>query len=107
MEENNCHVTAVGLLTPADIGGEQCEGCPHNIHGENSVLLSGVTGDVKKLLFEDCEIVPVGTKAKIEELETENRQLRKALDVIAIIIDNECRKRVPAPSCVESERSHS
>lgn len=86
------HVTAVGALCPADIGGDACDGCPHNKVGEPGVLLTGCTKEAATLLFEDCRIVPAGADdepetdilleqqaKRIKELEAENSRLWEAI----------------------------
>lgn len=75
-ERKNLQLTAIGLLRPSDIGGEVCEGCEHNTRSRSRALLHGCDDairDCASLLFEDCELVPIGTKARIKELETENK----------------------------------
>lgn len=124
-ERKNLHLSGIGLLRPSNIGGEACEGCEHNQRGESCALVLGSGEALRscaKLLFKDCELVPVGTKARIAELEADvNRvkaesdiawrseskmtvecvRLRKALKEIAKLADSEYGKRIPAPSCVE------
>lgn len=78
-ERKNLHLSGIGLLRPSDIGGEACEGCEHNQRGESCALVLGSGEALRscaKLLFKDCELVPVGTKARIAELE-ELDELRK------------------------------
>ena len=78
-ERKNLHLSGIGLLRPSDIGGEACEGCEHNQRGESCALVLGSGEALRscaKLLFKDCELVPVGTKARIAELEELN-ELRK------------------------------
>lgn len=92
------HVTAVGRLCPADIGGEACEGCQHNKNGAPAVLLTGCTKEAAALLFEDCRIIPASADdepetailleqqaRRIKELEAENARLWEA-------IKKDCRK---------------
>lgn len=84
----NLHLSAMGLLRPADIGGEACEGCEHNERGKSCALVFGGRETLRAcadLLFEDCEIVPIGTKARLAELETELPELR---DILIEILDN-------------------
>lgn len=81
MSEEKFTVTALGLLKASDIGGEACEDCPRNIPRRSCVLLTR-DGDAPRLLFKYCELVQVGTKARLEELEAENRRLREALETI-------------------------
>lgn len=88
------HVTAVGCLCPADIGGEACEGCQHNKNGDPAVLLTGCTKEAAALLFEDCRIIPAGTDnepetnillerqaKRIKELEAENAGMRNEIAI--------------------------
>ena len=63
------HVTAMGELTPSDIGGEACDGCRNNKSCGAAVLIKGVTKQATAMLFGNCEIVPVGTLKRIKELE--------------------------------------
>lgn len=103
-EELKLKFLALGLLSASAIGGEACKDCPHNIPRMSAALLTGdgeALRDCAKLLFKDCELVPVGTKARIAELEAERNQLREALKEIAKFADSEYEKRIPAPSCVE------
>ena len=81
-EELKLKFRALGLLSASAIGGEACKDCPHNIPRMSAALLTGdgeALRDCAKLLYKDCELVPGGTKARIEELEAERDQLRKAL----------------------------
>lgn len=83
-ERKNLHLSGIGLLRPSDIGGEACEGCEHNQRGESCALVLGSGEALRscaKLLFKDCELVPVGTKARIAELEkmAEARKLANRL----------------------------
>ncbi len=78
-ERKNLHLSGIGSLRPSDIRGEACEGCEHNQRGESCALVLGSGEALRscaKLLFKDCELVPVGTKARIAELEELN-ELRK------------------------------
>lgn len=71
-EELKLKFLALGLLSASAIGGEACKDCPHNIPRMSAALLTGdgeALRDCAKLLFKDCELVPVGTKARIAELE--------------------------------------
>lgn len=81
-ERKNLHLSGIGLLRPSNIGGEACEGCEHNQRGESCALVLGSGEALRscaKLLFKDCELVPVGTKARIAELEAERGRMREAL----------------------------
>ena len=83
-ERKNLHLSGIGLLRPSNIGGEACEGCEHNQRGESCALVLGSGEALRscaKLLFKDCELVPVGTKARIAELEkmAEARKLANRL----------------------------
>ena len=124
-EELKLKFLALGLLSASAIGGEACKDCPHNIPRMSAALLTGdgeALRDCAKLLFKDCELVPVGTKARIaeleqmaeahklanrlleqerNELEVERNRMRKALQAIARFANNEYEKRIPAPSCVK------
>lgn len=102
MSEEKFTVTALGLLKASDIGGEACEDCPHNIPRRSCVLLTR-DGDAPRLLFKYCELVQVGTKARLEELEAENRRLRKTLEEIAEFANENYEKRFPSPSCATFE----
>jgi hypothetical protein len=62
-------VVAVGNLCASDICGEKCENCPRNESGIQATLLEGVTRSSVELLFDEVELLPVGTLAKLEELE--------------------------------------
>lgn len=76
-ERKNLHLSGIGSLRPSDIGGEACEGCEHNQRGESCALVLGSGEALRscaKLLFKDCELVPVGTKARIAELESAIRR---------------------------------
>ena len=103
-EELKLKFLALGLLSASAIGGEACKDCPHNIPRMSAALLTGdgeALRDCAKLLFKDCELLPLGTKARIAELEAERDRLREALKEIAEFADSEYGKRIPAPSCVE------
>ena len=70
---------ALGLLSASAIGGEACKDCPHNIPRMSAALLTGdgeALRDCAKLLFKDCELLPLGTKARIAELEQKLEQMR-------------------------------
>lgn len=76
-EELKLKFLALGLLSASAIGGEACKDCPHNIPRMSAALLTGdgeALRDCAKLLFKDCELVPVGTKARIAELESAIRR---------------------------------
>lgn len=71
-EELKLKFRALGLLSASAIGGEACKDCPHNIPRMSAALLTGdgeALRDCAKLLFKDCELLPLGTKARITELE--------------------------------------
>ena len=81
-ELRGLHLSAMGSLRPSDLGGEACEDCPHNQHGDSCALIYGDGEALRacaKLLFKECELVPLGTKARIAELEAERDRLREAL----------------------------
>ena len=83
-EELKLKFLALGLLSASAIGGEACKDCPRNIPRMSAALLTGdgeALRDCAKLLFKDCELVPVGTKARIAELEkmAEARKLANRL----------------------------
>lgn len=89
-EELKLKFLALGLLSASAIGGEACKDCPHNIPRMSAALLTGdgeALRDCAKLLFKDCELVPVGTKARIAELEAERDRLRKALRGLMQAVD--------------------
>lgn len=73
-------VVAVGNLTPDKIGGDACNGCPNNTCKSPGVLIDGLTREAVKLLYEKCEIVPVGTIEKLAKLEEINAVMLKALE---------------------------
>ena len=78
-EELKLKFRALGLLSASAIGGEACKDCPHNIPRMSAALLTGdgeALRDCAKLLYEDCELVPGGTKARIAELEQKLEQMR-------------------------------
>jgi len=77
-------VEKIGTLKPGDIGLGTCDGCEKNIHKFPGVLIHGITSDAAKLLYGKVEIVPEGTKARLEKLEASNSDLLEALE-------NECR----------------
>ena len=70
-------VEKIGTLKPGDIGLGTCDGCEKNIHKFPGVLIQGITSDAAKLLYEKVEIVPAGTKARLEKLEASNKELRE------------------------------
>lgn len=77
-EELKLKFRALGLLSASAIGGEACKDCPHNIPRMSAALLTGdgeALRDCAKLLFKDCELLPLGTKARIAELEQELEQM--------------------------------
>lgn len=92
-------ILALGLLSASAIGGEACKDCPHNIPRMSAALLTGdgeALRDCAKLLYKDCELVPLGTKARIAELEAERDRLREALKEIVMLstvdqVCNNCR----------------
>ena len=83
MSENkfseNMVVCAVGNLSPGNIS-DSCESCPHNKFSFPGVLIDGVTKDAVMLLSEKVEIVPEGTKARMETLEASNREMLEELE---------------------------
>lgn len=89
-EELKLKFRALGLLSASVIGGEACKDCPHNIPRMSAALLTGdgeALRDCAKLLFKDCELLPLGTKAQIAELEAERDRLREALNLIGTKAD--------------------
>ena len=62
-------VVAVGELCASDICGECCENCPRNTSGKQMTLIDGVNRQSVENLFDEVEIVPVGTLARLQELE--------------------------------------
>lgn len=89
-EELKLKFLALGLLSASAIGGEACKDCPHNIPRMSAALLTGdgeALRDCAKLLFKDCELLPLGTKARIAELEAERDRLRKALQGLMQAVD--------------------
>ena len=89
-EELKLKFRALGLLSASAIGGEACKDCPHNIPRMSAALLTGdgeALRDCAKLLYKDCELFPVGTKARIAELEVERDRLRDALNLIGTKAD--------------------
>lgn len=89
-EELKLKFRALGLLSASAIGGEACKDCPHNIPRMSAALLTGdgeALRDCAKLLFKDCELVPLGTKAQIAELEAERDRLREALQGLMQAVD--------------------
>ena len=89
-EELKLKFRALGLLSASAIGGEACKDCPHNIPRMSAALLTGdgeALRDCAKLLFKDCELLPLGTKARIAELEAERDRLRDALNLIGTKAD--------------------
>jgi hypothetical protein len=89
-EELKLKFRALGLLSASVIGGEACKDCPHNIPRMSAALLTGdgeALRDCAKLLFKDCELLPLGTKARIAELEAERDRLRDALNLIGTKAD--------------------
>ena len=89
-EELKLKFRALGLLSASAIGGEACKDCPHNIPRMSAALLTGdgeALRDCAKLLFKDCELLPLGTKARIAELEAERDRLRDALYLIGTKAD--------------------
>ena len=89
-EELKLKFLALGLLSASAIGGEACKDCPHNIPRMSAALLTGdgeALRDCAKLLFKDCELLPLGTKARIAELEAERDRLRDALNLIGTKAD--------------------
>lgn len=94
-ERKNLHLSEIGLLRPSDIGGEACEGCEHNQRGESCALVLGSGEALRscaKLLFKDCELVPVGTKARIAELEENIRQAKNCVEMV--VANPRCTKIV-------------
>ena len=90
----NLHLSAMGLLRPADIGGEACEGCEHNERGKSCALVFGGGEALRAcadLLFEDCEIAKIGTKARIKELETALQSICKECEIKDVFSDD-CAK---------------
>ena len=75
----NMVVCAVGNLSPGNIS-DSCESCPHNKFSFPGVLIDGVTKDAVMLLSEKVEIVPAGTKARLEKLEARNREMLEELE---------------------------
>ena len=89
-EELKLKFLALGLLSASAIGGEACKDCTHNIPRMSAALLTGdgeALRDCAKLLFKDCELLPLGTKTRIAELEAERDQLRKALQGLMQAVD--------------------
>jgi hypothetical protein len=88
MSENkfteHMEVEKIGTLKPGDIGWGTCDGCEKNIYKFPGVLIQGITEEAAKLLYEKVEIVPEGTKERLEKLEARNAELLETLE-------NECR----------------
>ena len=86
MSENkfteHMEVEKIGTLKPGDIGWGTCDGCPKNIHKFPGVLIQGITQEAALLLFQKVEIVPAGTKARLEKLEDSSAGLLKALEYL-------------------------
>jgi hypothetical protein len=75
----NMVVCAVGYLSPGNIS-DSCESCPHNKSSFPGVLIAGVTKDAVMLLSEKVEIVPEGTKARMEEMAAANGKMRRQIE---------------------------
>ena len=75
----NMVVCAVGHLSPGNIS-DSCESCPHNKFSFPGVLIDGVTKDAVMLLAEKVEIVPEGTKARMEEMAAANGKMRSQIE---------------------------
>lgn len=75
----NMVVCAVGNLSPGNIS-DSCESCPHNKFSFPGVLIDGVTKDAAMLLSEKVEIVPEGTKARMEEMAAANGKMRSQIE---------------------------
>ena len=75
----NMVVCAVGILSPGNIS-DSCESCPHNKFSFPGVLIAGVTKDAVMLLSEKVEIVPEGTKARMEEMAAANGKMRSQIE---------------------------
>ena len=75
----NMVVCAVGYLSPGNIS-DSCESCPHNKSSFPGVLIAGVTKDAVMLLSEKVEIVPEGTKARMEEMAAANGKMRSQIE---------------------------
>ncbi len=58
-----------------------CDSVPvcANFTDVTGVLIDGITKDAAKLLYEKVEIVPEGTKAKMEEMAAANRNMRSQI----------------------------
>lgn len=58
-----------------------CDSVPvcANFTDVTGVLIEGITKEAAKLLYEKVEVVPVGTKEKMAELEASNKQLREII----------------------------
>ena len=82
----NMVVCAVGNLSPGNIS-DSCESCPHNKFSFPGVLIAGVTKDAVMLLSEKVEIVPEGTKARVKELEANNKELLDVLEDFVIDVE--------------------
>jgi hypothetical protein len=84
MSENkfteHMEVEKIGTLKPGDIGWGTCDGCEKNIYKFPGVLIQGITEEAAKLLYEKVEIVPEGTKARMEKLEARNREMLEELE---------------------------
>lgn len=79
-------VLKIGALRASDISGDACEDCWRNISHFPCAMLKGEDEEMReaaRLLYKECEVVPAGTKARIAELEAENKRLREALREIA------------------------
>jgi hypothetical protein len=59
-----------------------CDSVPvcANFTDVTGVLIEGITKDAAKLLYEKVEIMPVGTKAKMAELEASNKEMLAELE---------------------------
>jgi len=80
-------VEKIGTLKPGDIGWGTCDGCEKNIYKFPGVLIQGITEEAAKLLYEKVEIVPVGTNAKVAELEARNKELMDVLEDFVIDVE--------------------
>jgi chromosome segregation ATPase len=84
MSENkfteHMEVEKIGTLKPGDIGWGTCDGCEKNIYKFPGVLIQGITEEAAKLLYEKVEIVPEGTKERLEKLEARNAELLETLE---------------------------
>ncbi len=92
----NMVVCAVGILSPGNIS-DSCEICPHNKSSFPGVLIAGVTKDAVMMLSEKVELVPEGTKERLEKLEASNAELLEALEDCVIGVEGYFRLIAAAP----------